>query len=104
MITSGGIGVRWEGRYSHQYSATIHIKSSSADTLWDASANNRLHEKNNFVSRRDPLACRIADTRVPLTVHSSRERWKEPRRHLRREFFKHAHMPRAVTIAEMDSP
>jgi hypothetical protein len=45
MITSGGIGVRWEGRNSHQYSATIHIKSSSADTLWDASANNRLHEK-----------------------------------------------------------
>jgi hypothetical protein len=37
--------VRWDGRNSRQYSATIRVKSSSADTISDASPDKRLHEK-----------------------------------------------------------
>ena len=35
---------------------------------------------------------------------SRRKRWKERRRHLRREFLEHPHRPRDVTIAQMDHP
>ena len=42
---------------------------------------------------------------TPETPHaSSRKRWEERRRHLRREFLEHTHGPRDVTIAEMDHP
>src|SRR6266404_9963200 len=40
---------------------------------------------------------------TPETPHaSSRKRWEERRRHLRREFLEHTHGPRDVTIAKMD--
>src|SRR5713226_8308323 len=43
---------------------------------------------------------------TPETPHhsSSRKRWKDCRRHLRREFLEHTHGPRDVTIANGDHP
>src|SRR6266404_1577787 len=42
---------------------------------------------------------------TPETPHaSSRKRWEERRRHLRREFLEDTHGPRDVTISKMDHP